>query len=356
MNFHTIISHEGPHLDELAAIWLLKSFGEEKFPGIEKARLIFDREQASGKSAADFEKEGVLLIGVGEGRGRFNEHPVNGDRKEGECAATLVAKELEVDDDPALQKILRYVLITETQGGAKPFELSSLVKTLSDEEPEKLVEWTTRALEAKYREQLQFWSRTKQEFEKNSKIETVPGLNGRMLKIAVVVSDDKLVYRFAFSLHGGRIAVVVQKKSTGNVQIFMNKRFGLFMDDIAQMIRYEEQRVKSNVVTTDWEMLRAEGKIEGVEEWYYHWAAQMLLNGSLTAPNVPPTKLSLEKIIKIVKVGVNPNAFEASRSSQCRRGKCTSYYKNQCGWYEWGLHRCREIRYRMKNQNFHNSR
>jgi len=354
--FHTIISHQKPHLDEICAIWLLRKFGEEKFPGVNSARLVFDRSQASGQSSADFEKEGILLIGIGEGRGRFNEHPVNGDRKEGECAATLVAKELGVDDDPALQKILRYVLVTETQGGAKPFELSAVVKTLSDEEPEKLVEWTIRALEAKYNEQFQFWSKTKEAFEKNAKIETVPGLNGRMLKIAAVVSDERLVYRFAFSLHGGRTAIVIQQKSSGNVQIFMNKRFGLWMDDIAQMLRIEEQRVKSNVVITDWEMLKAEGKIDGVEEWYYHRAAQMLLNGSLTAPNVPPTKLSLGKIMKIVKVGVNSQAFEPFRSSQCRRGKCTSRKNDQCGWYEWGLHRCREIRYRMKNQNSSNSR
>lgn len=332
-------THEGPHLDEIATKWLIEKFGDKEFLD----KYVSNR-----------------ILEVGIGGGLFDEHPVNSERKEGECAATLVAKALGVDDNPALEKILKFVVTHDLKGGAQPFDLASLVKLLHQQfpnDPERVIEWAMVGLEAKYREQLQFFTATKQEFERAAEIEEIQGPGRQTLKMVTVVSDDEQMSKFARSSFGGGAAIIIQRRSSGNVQIYTNKRYGLTLYDVAQMIRLAEQRAKGQVVMTDWETLSSEGKVEGTEEWFFHHAGQMLLNGSLTAPDVPPTKLSLEQIKEMVRIGINPQAFEQSRAQLCRSGNCTSTRNDQCPWYPWGLHRCRAIRYKMRNPNhFLNSR
>jgi len=325
-------THEALHFDEIVAKWLIERFGDKEF---------LDR----------YAPNRILEVGVGGGS--FDEHPViNGKRKEGECSATLIAKALRIEEDPSLQKLLRFTLSTDLKGGSQPFDLSYLVKVLHQQfpkDPEKVIEWVTIGIEAKYHEQLQFFKDTKEEFDRAAEIEEVQGPGGRMLKMVSIVSDNGQISKFARSVYGGRAAIVIQKRSSGNIQIFTNKKFGLGLFDVARMIRIEEQQAKRKLITTDWKVLESEGKVEGVEEWFYHLEGQMLLNGSLTAPDVPPTKLSLGKIKRIVQIGVNPQAFEPSRAQLCRAGNCSSTKKSKCSWYKWGLQRCRKIRYKMRN-------
>lgn len=165
-----------------------------------------------------------------------------------------------------------------------------------------------------------------------------------------IISDDKQMSKFARSTYGGSAALVIQQKSSGNVQIYTNKKFNLILYDVAQMIRLAEQEAKGKVITREWKTLASEGTVEGAEEWFFHHAGQMLLNGSLTAPGVPPTKLSLEQMKEIVRIGVNPNSFEARFSSRCQKRICASTRSNKCPWYGFGLQRCRKIRFETRER------
>ena len=355
--YHTIVTHVNPHLDEITAIWLLRRFGEKKFLGISTAKITFwstGGQAPDGRSAEDYEREGILLIGIGGGC--FDEHPANGSaRKKGECAATLVAKALGVDNDPALEKILKFAVNSDLKGTSHLFDLASIVKVLHQEypdNPEKVMEWATIGLEAKYQEQLQFFNAAielaKADFEKDANIENILGPHGRTLKMATIISDNPQMSKFARSDYGGNADIVIQQRSSGNVQIFTNRFSGLVLYDVVQMIRLAEQEVKGKIVTTDWKELASEGKVEGVEEWYFQKAGQMLLNGSLTATQVPSTRLSLEKIKEIVRIGVNPMAFQPERAPGCQQGVCSSTLRQPCPWYQFGLHRCREIRFKTR--------
>lgn len=348
--FHTIVTHERPHLDEIVAIWLLRKFGEQMFPGIDTAKVVFWKTGGvtpDGRTAEEYEADGVLLVGVGGGQ--FDEHPTtNGERKQGDCAATLIAKAIGVEDDPALELLLKYVVDNDTKGAGHPLDIAHLATLLHQRypnNPEKVMEWVTEGIEAKYREQYEFWTLTREEYERVAEVEEVWGPDGRTLTMVTVVSDSEQMSKFA-RFRGA--AVVIQKRSSGNVQIFTNKRFGLVLYDVAQMLRLAEQETKSNVVTTDWKTLAAEGKVEGAEEWFFHEKLQALLNGSSTAKDVPPTRLTLDIIKEVVRIGINPDVFEASRAPDCRRGICTATASDPCSWYSWGLHRCRKIRYEMK--------
>src|SRR3989338_5691125 len=86
--------------DTLAAIFILKKFGEEKFPGIKEAKIDFWQAVPTGETTESLDKKGVVLFDLGGGR--FDHHG----RKPQTTASDLVADFLGVKDDPSLAKLL----------------------------------------------------------------------------------------------------------------------------------------------------------------------------------------------------------------------------------------------------------
>lgn len=158
--FHTIVLHFRPHFDEIVALWLLLIFNEEAeniFPGITTAGITFVDAGTIYHSppANALEEQGYLCIGVGGGR--FDEHPTSFDvRKNGECAATLIASILGVAKDPQLKELLDYVRRIDLEGKAGVFELPSLIKLLqlqaeTEDEMRDVIAWAYTALDAWWR-------------------------------------------------------------------------------------------------------------------------------------------------------------------------------------------------------------
>lgn len=327
--FFQVATHIGPHLDEICAAWLIEKNATPEF--VQK-----------------YAKKDIIELGIGGGA--FDEHPRdnNGGRKEGECAATLAAKALGIDEDPALELILKYVKTQDLKGGDGPFGLSSLSKLIMSFSPEEAISWVVTALEAKYKEQLNFFSKTKSEFESKGDITEV-SFNGGKIKIVTIKSDDSLMSKFARSKYGCGAGVVIQVNSQGQVVISTSHRYGLNLIDVARIIRYEEQKADGQVEITDWNELSKEGTIDGVGRWYFDANGKALMNGSLTHPEVPATKLTLAQIGELVRIGIL-YCFPTARKSRCEAGVCSSTLKDKCSWYCWGLTRCRQIRYQMSNK------
>ena len=330
--------HTEPDVDAITGFWLLKKLGEKKFPGIAMATIKLvptGGDLPGGLTAYELEERGIICVDTGGGR--FDHHPQ--EEHPEECAATLVAKYLEVDDDPALDQILRFVANHDLKGSAHPFDVGSICKmyySVHPDNPAKVIGWVIDALEVKYQEQFMFFSETRKEYEENAKIVGVVLANGETFRVVTIASDDRHVAKYA-RYQGA--AVVIVRQSTGHTQIMTQNRFRLRLDDIAAMMRLEEQKAKGTVQTTDWERLRAKGKVLGAEEWYYH-EMEALLNGSFTAPKVPPTRLSLERITELVILGVNYTYFPNGTCS--KEGFCVG---ERCSYYPYGLQRCRKLRW-----------
>lgn len=342
VRFTELLTHERPHLDEIVAIWLLRKFGEQRFPGSSTATVSFTsvRKLAeAGLKPDDYEARGMLLLGIGGGR--FDEHPtLDEGRKAGDCATTLVAKELGVSDDPALVKILRFVRAADVEGNASPFDISYVVKLLHARyptDPHRVIEWALVAIEAKHQEQVRFFTVVKPEFDAKAKVEEV-AVGQRRLRMVTIDSDEDGIHKYARSEYGARAAVVIQRRSTGNVAVFGNKQAGVDLREAAKLLRLAEQVAKGEVVTTDEERLTAEGQAPGAEEWFYHKQGQMLLNGSLTQVDVPATRLSLDQIAELVKIGIDPTRLKPLCQST---GRCVG---DVCDWYQWSLARCLALR------------
>lgn len=349
MVFNRILTHERPHLDEIVAIWLLRRFGEQRFPGIGTAAVEFTsirRLAEAGRKPEDYEAEGTLLLGIGGGR--FDEHPtLDADRKAGDCATTLVARDLGISDDPSLAKILRFVRAADVDGNASPFDISYVVKLLHarhPEEPSRVIEWALVAIEAKYQEQLRFFTVVKPEFDAKAKVEEI-AVGKKRLRVVTIDSDEDGIHKYARSEFGARAAIVIQRRSSGNVAVFGNKQAGVDLREAAKLIRLAEREAKGLEPAPADDKLLAEGYAPGAEEWFYHRQGQMLLNGSLTQADVPPTRLSLDRIAELVKIGVDPARLQPLCQST---GRCVG---EVCDWYAWQLSRCARFRGPVPDHN-----
>lgn len=334
-----IVTHPKPHPDEALAIWLLRNFGEDKFPGASAAQIVFCG--GDPKEIADIKKKNDSIF-VGIGGGVFDEHPANGSRrKEDECAATLVAKALLLDDDPVIEPLLRFVTRNDLKGSRQPFDIADVMQAMGRNGQfldEEVLNWASAAFDAKASEQQRFIEEARGEYAK-AKIMQIRHGNGTAI-LAVVESDHDQVARYA-RWQGADI--VVQKWTTGHVRIFTSRRAMISLTEVARMLRYEEQRLSGKIVVTSWDAL-SEERVEGIAEWYYHKAAEQMLNGSMSVPNIPPTRIPLAQIVECVKIALDQSRWPASHAAQCGKGKCTAN-QHPCPFYNWGLSRCRHTRY-----------
>ncbi len=307
---HTLVTHHRPHLDELFAVWLLRNFGERHFPGVSKAKTVYvdaGTPTFLGQPADQLERDGCLMLGVGQGR--FDEHrDGESGRQDCECCSTLVAKHLGIDTDPALEKLLRYVLNADSKGAGQPFDLVGVIQAayadLSENRYELVYNWAAMAFRAKYSQAVKFLGPVADEFQQKAAIRTVRLPDGTTMDIAVIESDSVAMPSYAMSDRGGQVAILVHRQSTGNVQIHPNPRHHISMEEVAVRLRQAEARANGFSLKGDWIDHASAGKIAGAEEWYFQNPPGRLMNGSLTTKNVPPTKLSLDQINDLVEQGL----------------------------------------------------
>lgn len=338
-----VATHPKPHLDEITGLWLLRTQGQKKYPGVDTAAMVYWGTGGStpdGRSAAAWENEGVLALGVGGGK--FDEH--DPDRKEGECVASLVAKDLGVDKDSGLKQILEYVTRVDLSATDSPFALASLIKAMheaQDQDPQFVIDWACFALEAMYRKQAQF-NAAAEDFAKG-RIEMISGPKGKEVKLVVMQTDNPAAARYARSQHA---SIIIQQTSRGTVQISTYMRSGISLEDTARIVRVEEQRRSGRLITVDHKTLGSEGAaVPGAERWFYHSKGEMLLNGSLSHPKVAPTQIPLDELVKLVKIGIDTTYFDPKFASGCHQDTCGASKATPCPLYAYGLHRCRTIRH-----------
>lgn len=403
---HTLATHQAPQLDEIFSIWLLWNCreAEQHFQGANDATVVFwgnGRDTPDGREAQAWMAEGVLPIGCGGSL--FDEHPQSGRlRIKGECAATLVAKHIGVSDDPRLGHLIEYARVSDLFPAPSADDLAYVIKLAHHNPnytPQQVFDWVVLAIEAKYEEspptrdfrpatilellqhshpgeaeawgkmllaiqaydQILFHRETADEYRRRANILEFRG-RGRQgkivpMKLVAVETDDPRMHRYVRSeacviknadgsVTDNRAMVTIIKRSSGNCAIFGNHSFGVTLKDVARVIKIAEMEADKATAFPRWNELGAEGT-HGV--WHYATAGEFLLNGSHTAPDVPPTKLSLTEIIQLVKLAVSAEEFEPRHAKQCRKGECGAP-NNGCTWHRWGLSRCQTIRFEQRKK------
>lgn len=308
---NVVVFHKGAHrhADDGACRWGLNTRPEAEywFPGVSQAEEIFDGtggEKYEGMSGDEFlVQERTLFIGTGGGI--LDAHPGPGNPGKNECEFALLCEWIGIKNDPAMQKILQYIIECDRGNAGHPMAIGSVAKILeyAPATPMEVFAWQALAFEALYQKQLEF-AKAEQEYSQKAVREEVR-IGGRKIIVATITSENPHIKDVMLSWGDG---ILVQQRPftaevlPGNIQVFTNRKFRLDLSKAISLIRQEEQRLNGRPVTTDVEMLRSRGKMAGVPEWFYLVgdAGQSLLNGAWSAPDTPHSRIPRDVVRNLV--------------------------------------------------------
>ncbi len=297
-------THQRPHLDEVLGYWMLQKFGGKQFPGVETAGLVFG--QFDGKSAAQWEAEGALLLGVGGGR--FDEHNRPGkERDEAHSSASLVFRELRLYENRALDQIVDYVSRVDTKGGAGPLDLGRLAQKMFvlERDPKDVIDFMITGIEVEYASLTHYYLECARLFAAAAKRSFIGLPNGSTGKLAVVEIADPQIASYARK-EGDMSVVVLRNPQTGWIQIFRNPRQGVCLDTVVKHLRIQERAAKGLEQPLPVAVLTEEGTVAGAEEWYYDKPSGNIFNGTPSYPDTPLTSLELKDVVGIIYHAMNP--------------------------------------------------
>lgn len=317
--YKKIIIPTTPHPDVITGIFLLKKFGNEKYPGINDAAIEIWQEFPAQENSLSMERKGILLLDLGGGK--FDHH------KMGKNLSQLVADDLEISQEPALAKLLAYSERDDKYGLGtistdpidKAFGLSGLISSLNKtvENPEKIIEIIFPLLGAHCLEEKKRTSELPKEFEEKLREERAEVFEvkqqGKKLKVVALESDNISMAGWLRSSIGLKADVVCQKKSSGYVNILTKQ---LKKVDIRWLIAYlrneELQLRKRNLEYSTFDLMKP-GKISGIPEWYYDRATNSILNGGASPKGISPTIISFERIKVILKEALSQESSGTKR-------------------------------------------
>ncbi len=127
-------THKGPHGDEFCAFALLMRYN----PNYRSAKIFTYGSKEEALASAKRDK--VTLIGIGEGA--LDEHGKEGQ----ECAASLAARQLRLEDDLKFFRLLEEVRSCDLAAKARRTHIPELLKILYEHHPEAdVIAWGLRA-------------------------------------------------------------------------------------------------------------------------------------------------------------------------------------------------------------------
>lgn len=333
MNIKKILMPNKPHLDQIAALYLLSRYGGEQFSGINSAEIRF-WEYGHSPSAEDiqnFENEGYLLIDIGGGV--FDHHGTQ-ENNQAETATELVAKYLQIDTEPELAAMLQYIREDDLEGLHNRYgELAYLIKCMHKRKVDhrRIIQFVFDILDVFQASQHEWHSVVRQEFEAKAKIIKAKRFT-RKLKIGMMVSDNSQLANYGLTVAG--LSVVVQKKESSNhVMILTNKHHKLDLREIISAIRKRELELRNYNKEIDITKLRYEGNSQLLPMWFYHRSLNAFLNGSEALAKTEETKLEFKEIVRFVIYGLSTDESELC---DCAQGGAT------CPYRDYGFRTCQE--------------
>lgn len=314
--------------DTAIALFLLREFGEEQFPGARAAPVAFWTKLPEDQTVAKLEQEGVLLLDMGGGR--FDHH---NKRPDGEkiCLSEVVAAELGVRENQTLAKLLAYAHRDDVEGKGtvspdpldRAFGLSGLLMCLNRDfsaEPERVLNMVFPLVESHYREEHRRNFVLPQEYEdKRSRgevIELTVRQGSKKLKVIVLTADSVGMSGF---LRGGppKADVVVQKFGSGHVNIITRQWKHIDLRNLVVVLRVDEMRRRRvDLKSIDWQQIAGPGFFKEAPQWYYDTAANTIQNGGANPQNIEPTVIPWEEFPNLISVGLDPVKFEELASKK----------------------------------------
>ncbi|MFA6099956.1 MAG: hypothetical protein WC750_03705 [Patescibacteria group bacterium] len=309
---HTVAMFPKVQADTAASYYILKIFGEKLFPGVGQAKVVFWTSLPSGKTAQELESEGYLTIDLG---GEFDHHLANEKLgKRVECAASLIAGYLGVENDLTLKKLLAWAKRDDLQGKGtisidpldRAFGLSGIIMNANREyasDPKKALDLIVQIIDLHVREEKRRQVELPLELEgleKAGKVEKFNLRQGGADLQAVFVETDNIAMA-GFLRAAKKIDLIIQRRTSGHTNIVTQQVRSIDLRPLIAVLRLSEADKKGVALKADEEALMSTGRIEGIDEWYYDNAANSIQNGGINPEGVTATKLTRNEIIALVK-------------------------------------------------------
>lgn len=273
----TIVTHINPDLDAIGSVWLLKRFGGNEF---HKSELKFVPAGERLKS------EDHNTVHVDTGLGKFDHHQEERGRK-----------------DTSATKLVYKWLISEGRIG-KQEELDRMVRLITDIDHFKEYHWP-EPIDDRYLFCLEH-------ILNGAKIGNYVKSDGDLVEFGMLCLDGVLVIfktrvraeediskGISFESRWGKV-LAVESANSGVVKLALKMGFNLVVrrDPEIGMVRIKTAPIKGMDLTTIYKKLKS---IDSEATWYFHPSKKMVLNGSIRNPDMVPSKLALDEVIKIIK-------------------------------------------------------
>lgn len=178
---------------------------------------------------------------------------------------------------------------------------------------------------------------------------SVPGWEAGVMETALIVPGSVICIidsdgDSAEMILSATTKVVVQRLSTGRLEIFFNR--GVFDSDNrrdvikALRIREREKTQRKQAHRYNWKELSSPGLLGG---WYYDKIRECFYSN-----DSPVTRLTLDEVVGLIKLALNPRDFNLEMSKWCQQGICLNREHDQCPYYRFGFKRCAAARRAME--------
>ncbi|KKU06095.1 MAG: 2'-5' RNA ligase [Parcubacteria group bacterium GW2011_GWA2_45_30] len=305
--------------DTLVAIFLLKKFAENRFPGIRNAEVDFWQVIPPGETEESLSRKGIIVMDLGGGR--FDHHA----KVPKTTASNLIAEYLGIREDPSLAKLLEYAERDDFYGkgtiSADPidraFGLSALIAALNKslvKNPARVVEVTLPLFIAHHNEEMRRTEEMPKEFQEKlarGEVETFEvRQRDKKLKAVILTSESGSMAGYLRSKNGGAFDVVAQWLPSGHLNILTRPTKHVDLRSLAAVIRIEEATRAGLELEMDIRELARFGRINEIPEWYYDPATNSIQNGGLNPKEISPTKISREDFRKILELGLSEKFWD----------------------------------------------
>jgi len=136
----TIVTHALPHADEVGISLILDVVGRRES---EKIVEFFTQ----------FAPNKVLKIGIGGGRWDEHSSPYVDDKKLGESAISLFARDMGIQDSPEWRNVLNFINLNDTKGSRNARDIATLLNVMNFQNPynpDSSVNWFLDGLRVKF--------------------------------------------------------------------------------------------------------------------------------------------------------------------------------------------------------------
>lgn len=319
MSITAILLPTRPQVDTLVGLFLLRQFGEAQYPGVSTATIIFNQQDVASKDWIAHESEGRLLVDMGGGP---LDHHVQGD---GVCLSQIVAKLFGQEKNKAITKLVELARRDDVDGQGtlsedaidRAFGLSGLVVSLNrvyHDNPNRVYELVTPLIEAHYKEQVKRTEELPKLFTtllaSGAAQKATAVHRGKKITIALYESDEPSLASYLRSFAGGNFDVLIQCKESGHVNILTHTNRRPDLRSLAVIVRKAELMLAGGGDGITAEQLSSPGRLDEVPQWYFDLATNSLQNGGVTPGKIPKTAIPKEKLINLVKIGLEETMWK----------------------------------------------